>query len=203
MLCGIFGDEFAYNMGNLKTYTMTYCLYMDYQAGATIYANYYLNFPFKQLKNFEMLVEALDDLYDVSVGLDELHVLFDAYSGVSKETGTWYLKEFVRQTRKRRVKVYITAQNFMDIHKSIRKMLHHVWVSKKLHADFSTCENDMCHETHIQEISNYKNHEVRYFEVNPQIFKLYDSDELIPFEETNEKHINKNTTYKATKEMKK
>ena len=183
MIIGVVGDNFSYNMGNLKTYTMTHCLYSDFLNGYKIFSTYGLNFPHTKLTCMGSLIKILKECKNVSIGMDELSVYFDAYAGVSKKTGTWYLKQFIRQTRKRGVKFYFTAQTFDDIHKSIRRMCHEVWVSEKLDINMKPCISDGCHAAHIQKITNVKTGLTRYVMVNPEIFTLYDSDEIVEWED--------------------
>jgi hypothetical protein len=128
------------------------------------------------------LIKILREMNNVVVLMDELHVYFDAYSGVSKKTGTWYLKEFLRQTRKRNVKFYFTSQTFMDVHKSIRRLCHKLWLTEKLHPNFSPCYDDFCYNEHIQKITDVMTGTYKYFKVNPNIFKLYDSNEIVEWE---------------------
>lgn len=183
MLIGIFGNEFGYCMGNLKTYTLTQCLYMDYLGGATIYSNYNLFFPHKKITGFKMLLKVLKEVRNASIAIDEMHVYFDAYGGVSKKSGGWFLKEFGRQTRKREVKMYVTAQSFADIHKSIRRIMIKVWITRKLHYDYQECTKEGCRVSHILEITDIKTGIIKHYKVNPKIFDLYNSDEIVEWEE--------------------
>lgn len=183
MLIGIFGEEFGYNMGNLKTYTMTWNLYLDHVAGMKIYSNYGLKFPHTKIHSFSELLQILETVENCSIALDELHVFMDAYSGVSKKSGTWYLKEFGRQTRKRNVKVYLTAQCYPDIHRSIRRILLKAWETKKYDLDGKPCYDDTCHRNHILQIYDIKTNIKRYYYTNPEIFSMYDTNEIISWDD--------------------
>ena len=182
MLIGVVGNEFDYNMGNLKTYTLTTMLYTDFKAGNTIYSTYELGFPHKKITCMGSLIKILKEMKNVSIGMDEMHVFFDAYGGASKKTGTWYLKEFVRQTRKRNVRFYFTSQTFNDVHKSIRRMIHTLFITEKLHPDMSVCLDDSCHEDHLLHITHAFTGDEMYFKVNKNIFELYNSDEVVEWE---------------------
>jgi len=183
MLIGIFGNEFGYCMGNLKTYTLTHSLFLDYQAGNMIYSNYELKFPHEKITGFKHLLKILKSVRNCSIALDEVHVYFDAYSGVSKKSGGWFLKEFGRQTRKRSVKMYVTAQSYADIHKSIRRILIKTWITRKLHMDYSECTHEGCIKPHILEINDVKTGLIKHYKVNPKIFELYNSDEIVEWED--------------------
>ena len=190
MLIGIFGEEFGYNMGNLKTYTMTWNLYLDYMNGMDIYANYDLKFKHKKIHGFSELLAILSEVENCSIALDELHVFMDAYSGVSKKSGTWYLKEFGRQTRKRGVKVYLTAQCYMDIHRSIRRILLKAWETKKFDLNGAPCYDDQCHQPHILRILDIKSTVEKFYYTQPEIYEMYDTNQIIQWEDdSDEKEV--------------
>jgi len=187
MLTAICGRDYTVNMGNLKTYTMTLLAKMNYENGEEIYSNYSLGFPYTPISSFLDLIDELDQRRGVTVLLDELSMYFDAYMPPSKKDGTSAFKGFARQTRKRSVKIYYTAQTFMDIHKSIRRVTQNVYTVRKLHTDFKLCISDTCREPHILEITRnviieenlFPITKPKYFNVIPEIFDIYDSEEII------------------------
>lgn len=195
-------------MGNHKTYSMTLALYMDALKGRDIYANYKLfGIPYQPVQNIQQLIKAMEDAdKGLSVGLDELHAFFDAYDRPSKKDGTKDLKKMIRETRKRSVNLYYTAQSFFDIHLSVRRVTHKVYVTEKYDYFYSSdgkinlvaCEDDDCRgrfgHNHILGITPHKviGGELvpmsytdsgapftQYLPVVPEIFNRYDSDELV------------------------
>jgi len=186
-LTAICGHDFNYNMGNLKSYFMTLNAYMNYKNGSKIFSNYTLNFPYEQIYSLSELSKDLDSLNNATVLIDEIPVYFDQYMKPSKKNGTSAFKNFARQTRKRSVKMYCTAQSFNDINLSLRKVIGTIWLTRKLHPDYSLCENDKCHKPHIIEIETVRAmynglrplREPTYFPVSPEVFKLYNTDEII------------------------
>jgi hypothetical protein len=179
VLIGICGEEFGNPIGNLKTYTMTWCLFQDYLHGNTIYSNYGLNFPHHKIESRTGLREVLQKMDNVSVGLDEFHVYFSGYDSVSRKNGNYDIMEFGKQTRKRKVKLYGTGQTLLDFHKSIRRLMVKVWVTKKLHYNFIECFNEYCEKPHILEVHDLRADMTQYYKVNPKIFTLYNSDEIV------------------------
>jgi len=186
MLTAIVGEEFGYNMGNLKTYTLTLVGYLDYLQGKKIYANYKLKFPYVQLKSFKEMVEVMKTLDNVTILLDELHTILDQYTilfhSTKKKTSEWLFKEIARQSRKRNLKIYYVNQTFADTHKSIRRITHRVWLTSKLHYDYQKCYIDDCFMPHLLEINDIKSMTVKYFKVLPQVFQLYDTNEIIEWD---------------------
>jgi len=191
MLIGICGEDFSYNMGNLKTYTMTMYALLDYKMGRKIYSNYYLEVPYTTITSFEQLNEVMEtEGYNVSIFLDEIQIYMDAYDRPAKNDGTKAFKNFVRQTRKRGVKLYFTAQSFNDVHRSLRRVTHRILITKKYditNSGLVICESDSCYNPHAVEITEcmivqeqlFPKQEPIYLKVNPKIFQYYDSEELV------------------------
>ena len=183
MLTGIFGWDFGYNMGNLKTAFLTWNLYLDYKAGMKIYANYPLKFPYTQLKGFGSILEILKNENNIAIGIDELHTYMDCYSPPSKKSGGWQFKELARQTRKNTVKLYVDAQSYADVHKSIRRVLFKVWLTRKLDMHYQPCYDDYCHQPHIIEVFDVKTNKTVYYPMPLEIFDLYDTSAVVEWEE--------------------
>lgn len=192
MLCCICGSDFGYNMGNHKTYTMTLMLYLDAKLGRDVYANYKLmGIPYQPIQNLKQLLVLMEDNgLNLSIGIDEFPVYFDAYDRPNKKDGTKDVKNFVRQTRKRGVKLYYTAQSFYDVNLSIRRVTHKVIQTRKfdiVDGNLVLCERDDCYAQHILELQECM---VRgqdlipsappvYMPVIKQIFSMYNSEELV------------------------
>lgn len=191
MITGICGTDFGYNMGNLKTYTMTQIGVLDRLQGRKIFANYSLSIPYTPIKSFEQLIEVMEtEGYNITILLDEISVYFDAYDRPSKKDGSKDFKNFVRQTRKRGVKLYYTAQSFWDINLSIRRVTHRILLTQKYDITrdgLLLCQSDRCYKPHVVEITDCKPYrddvipkrEPIYLPVNIKIFDMYNSEELI------------------------
>lgn len=192
MLAAIVGADYGYNMGNLKSYTLTLMAYLDHRAGRKIYANYRLKgIPYEPLISLKHLNELMEtEGYNISIFMDEAPVYFDAYDRPSKKDGTKDYKNFVRQTRKRGVKLWMTAQSFLDLNKSIRRVTHKVYQTAKYDITdqgLILCESDKCRAPHMLEIQECKviqeqlfpMREPVYIPVIPKIFELYDTEELV------------------------
>lgn len=188
MLYAFCGIDNGYNMGNLKSCTMTLFTLLDYYNGLEIYANYGLEIPHKKIHSIKELMYKMDSLdSNIVLAFDELGIWFDSYCRPSKKDGTSMLKNFARQTRKRNVKMYYTAQTFFDINKSLRKITSKIYIIKKLHEDFTECIDDECHEQHIAEITPVRanNNEIEpighpvYIRIPKEIFDVYNTNELI------------------------
>lgn len=187
MLIGIFGNDFeGSSMGCLKTYFLTSNLYLDYRNNMKVYSNYALKFPYEKIKSFQQLVDECLSMKKVSIGIDEFHIYFDAYSHISKKTGhnEWLFKEFARQTRKRGIKLYMTAQSYWDIHRSLRRILTKVYFVNKLNLDGSVCKKEFCFEKHNLEVIEGLDGNTNkiIYPVVTEIFDLYDSDEVLNIE---------------------
>ena len=192
MLAAICGHDHAYNMGNLKSYTLTLMALLDHRAGRRIYSNYKLiGIPYEPITDMQHLNKLMDEEgYNISIFMDEMQVYFDAYDRPSKKDGTKDFKNFVRQTRKRGVKLWMTAQSFSDINKSIRRVTHKVYVTAKYditQQGLIICESDKCRAPHMLELTECKVFEEQlfpmrapvYIPVIPDIFNMYDTEELI------------------------
>ena len=186
-LIALVGAEYEYNMGNLKTYTMTLFTKLDHDNKRKIYANYSLfGMDYTKVLTLNELLDIVENQRDITICLDEFHTIWDCYSRPTKKDGTKSLHTLIRQVRKRRTKLYYTAQSIMDIPLSVRKMTQYIYQLRKLHTDFSVCCKDECRKPHIQEITpiflggdNYMHGTSKYFPVNTDVFDMYDSEELI------------------------
>lgn len=158
---------------------MSYNLFLDYQNGRDVYANYGLGFPHHKIKLFHDIIRVLKGNGNCSVAIDELSVYWDSYSGVSKKDGTSDLKNLARQTRKRTVKLYYTAQTFIDVHRSLRRITQNVLVTRKLHLNLQECFDEFCYKDHLISITNLKIGIEKIYPVNERIFELYNSDEVV------------------------
>lgn len=103
--------------------TMTRCLYEDMNEGRKIFANYNLHFPSEKLSSdfFTTFNKSKnkEQLYNCSVGIDEMQIMLDCRdSGKSRNK---ILSYFFLQTRKRKVNLYYTTQQFENVDVRLRK----------------------------------------------------------------------------------
>lgn len=186
-LTAFVGSEYGFNMGNLKTYSMTLFTKLDSEQNRKIVTNYTLKgIPYKKVMTINDLLDEVIDNPDVTISLDEFHTIWDCYSRPSTRDGTAQFKTFIRQVRKRKTKLNITAQSIFDIPLTMRKMIQYIYQVRKLHTDYTECCLDDCYREHIQELtpiflsgSNYMLGDRKYYPVIPEIFNMYDTDELI------------------------
>lgn len=179
MLTGIFGHEFGNPIGNLKTYTMTLNGYLNFLNGSKVFANYKLNFPFTKIESFNQLLSILQNTYNVTVLLDEFHIYLSGYDGISRKNGSYEIIEFAKQTRKRKVSVFMTGQSIIDVHKSLRRLMIRTWLTRKLHENYLECYSESCRLPHILEISELQTLKQKYLKVVPEIFNLYNTEEVL------------------------
>jgi len=187
MLICICGNDFGYNMGNLKSYTMTLMLYLDHLNGREIKANYWLGFPHEPVDSLNELLYKLDDMNNASIGADELSAWFSNYDRPSNKDGTREIVKFGRQTRKRGVKMYFTAQSWYDVNKALRRITHNIYVTAKYHPDFTLCYDDDCRKPHLLGITPCRAVDddliplgpEQFYPVIPEIFEVYDTEQII------------------------
>lgn len=179
MNIAIVGESYKNAMGNFKTCFMTWNLFEDFKNNRKIYSNYKLSFSNNYIKSFKELIEILKTVKDCSIAIDEFHSYFDAYLGVSKNTGTWFIKNFARQTRKSYVKFYYTATVLNDIHPSILRVTDRVYAVKKYHVDGKECLDQFCYDQHFLFVKELKTKIQNVYKVPLKIFELYNSDEII------------------------
>jgi len=183
VFCGLPGN---YNMGNLKTYTMTLFTVLDHQAGRPIYSNYDLTIPFKEIYSLEDLGSKFNEMEGATVALDEFQVWWDCYSNPKEKDGSQAFKNFTRQVRKRGIKLYFTAQDFYDIPRALRKVVQYVYITRKLHDDYKECQSDSCIKPHILELTPCFNSGNKlmlgqpcFFHVDKKIFNVYNTKQVI------------------------
>lgn len=186
-LAAFVGEDYSFNMGNLKTYNMTKFLYEDFKNNREIYANYTLKYlEYTHIYGLHELIDMLPTMNNCTIAIDELGVWWDCYEKPSKDNGTSDLKDFSRQVRKRGVKLNYTAQSFFDIPNALRKVTQYIYRCRKLHTDFTLCTSDECYKEHIAELtpmfvstSGYMLGKPTFFKVDVNIYNIYDTYEII------------------------
>lgn len=116
MIYGFFGD-----IGSGKTLTMTKYVYLYYNLGYNIYSNYNLEFPHKKIDRAFMtdIVENDKTLEGNNLfAIDEIGIYMDSRKSVSKENVL--LSYFIKQVRKKEIKLFYTEQFRHAIDKRLR-----------------------------------------------------------------------------------
>jgi hypothetical protein len=131
MLIGIEG-----NVGTGKTLFMVRCLVKDSGKGRSIYTNLLLNdIPSNNFDIDEFLSgDSQKDLFNATIGLDEITVYMDCRLGSSKQN--LLMGYLVLQSRKRNIDIYYTTQN-LDLvdYKRLVKYTNYIVYCEKTQKD--------------------------------------------------------------------
>ena len=192
-LTAICGQRYGYNMGNLKTLTMTWLNVQDDSIKIPIYANYHLNERYIDYTYLHDIYDIVREMKDCTVGtfsLDELSTLFDCYSRPSDKDGTKALSNIAKQTRKLKIKCRYTAQYFGQVNKALRALTTKVLITQKYHKTeygFVPCYDDYCYKQHYLGIQQFAPDDKGLFPISEELFyfipkilfDVYDTEELI------------------------
>ena len=110
-----------------KTARMTHLLYEDYKAGAKVITNYETVFSDKVLTMVEIMDMILDDdsdLFNASIGLDEIHTGADSRDFLSASNKAFSM--FFTQLRKRNIVLYYTTQHVKQIDVRLRRLTDYI-----------------------------------------------------------------------------
>lgn len=115
-------------LGSGKTLSMVKDMYDDFKAeNKRVISNLVLDFASTQLSQtfFQAFAEGKsEELFDVDLGLDEIHIFLDSRRSTSKRNT--YLSYFILQTRKRGVNLYATTQFLSQIDVRLRNVCDYV-----------------------------------------------------------------------------
>lgn len=177
MIAGFIGK-----MGSGKTLSMVRETLKYYKQGYKIYSNFHLKIPYEPLdfSTLFKMAENQEDLKNVVILLDEVHILLDARSGMRKENKV--VTFWLNQTRKMGVKLYYTTQHEDQIDKRLR-----------FGTDFFVfCEgikylkdNGKEYFIAVNRITDGDNYREEVYIGNP-FFRYYDTNEVVSFLETSE-----------------
>ncbi len=184
MIVGIIGKR-----GCGKTITMAKTVDDMLKKGKTIYTNFHINKKAID-KKYHNKINLLDaeffknykdfKLYNCALFLDEIYVYIDARSSMSKRNRLW--SYFINQTRKRDVDLYFTTQFFRQVELRLRenteyfifpqviKQVNVIIINNKIYS----------YENTLKLIG------VERF-VGNDYFNVYDTDEIISFDEDEKK----------------
>lgn len=182
------------NMGGGKTICMTKYLYQNYIANQKVYANYKLHFKFNEL-SINILKDYTNSnksFNNSSIGIDEAHIFLDSRNFMSKRNKV--LSYFLLQSRKRKIKAYLTFQKYHQVDKRIRDNASYLIfcdsfekIGNKLHplteGQFLLNENEIYIRENIfisDKILDWKHKKIVWFKAN-EFYNKYDTDEIINF----------------------
>jgi DNA replication protein DnaC len=168
-------------MGSGKTLSMTYYAYKYYKSGSTIFANYGLLFPHKDI-DYEK-IKALDVEFQNSVlCLDEIHVFIDSRSSMSKVNKV--VSYLITQSRKRNIILMYSTQHIGQVDLRLRSNTDY----------FISCKQIEQHRKLyiVQSLVTWSGaHNKMYLDAS-KVFKLYDTHEIVnPFHDDDGKKSKK------------
>ena len=192
-LVAICGNRYGYNMGNLKTLTMTWLNVQDAAIEIPIYANYHLNPMYIDYTHLHDIYDIVREMKECDIGtfsIDEMSTIFDCYGRPSDKDGTKALNNIAKQTRKLKIKCRYTAQYFGQVNNSLRSLTTTVLVTQKYHKTefgFDPCYDDYCYKQHYLGIQKFAPDEKGLYPISEELFyfipdilfSVYDTAELI------------------------
>jgi hypothetical protein len=115
MIVGFIGT-----LGSGKTLSMVREAYKYHLRGSKIMANLKLKFPYQEIDFEQLFAMAQEEIppYEVVILLDEVHIMLDSRSAMSKVSKT--MSFWTLQTRKMGVKLFYTTQYAHQIDKRLR-----------------------------------------------------------------------------------
>lgn len=193
LYCGLGSDL---NIGNCKSISIVAAVVMNYlqsqQEGIEkkIYSNIRLHgIPHRQLtpKNISEVLEVENAL----VILDEIHAIVHKnhkiHEGCTKHSvpGLCYrLSEFFRQTRKRAIDTYSSAQTYEDVPYQFRTVMQQTILCQKYNVcngKLAKCNKDRCPPDHIHYVKQTDRKTLKpilVFEIAPY-YDMYNSEEIV------------------------
>ena len=111
---------FVGKMGSGKTLSMVRETLRYYAEGYKIYSNFHINIPYTPIDFNELMAmaESQEDFGNVVLLLDEVHIILDSRSSMSKKSKV--ISFWLNQTRKMGVKLFYTTQYLHQIDKRLR-----------------------------------------------------------------------------------
>jgi hypothetical protein len=175
--------------GSGKTVYMTYRGYLTYLNHRPVFTNYHLEYPHQKI-DLDTFVSNPEMLRDATVLVDEAHNYFDAREFMSLKNQKF--NKFQVQTRKRRVEVVLSSQQFENIDLRIRKNTDVIstcypyrFVIVEGQKTMRPCTLWEIEHHHvdmilIRKVLNWANGKVKWIRFNPKrYFGMYNSDEFL------------------------
>ena len=165
-------------LGSGKTLLMIFLLYLEKKAGKYVVTNMSSVDFQDEVLDFNAFLQDVQEnasLNNIALGLDEIHILLDSRSSMSKSSKI--ASYFILQTRKRNVNLYCTSQHIGQVDLRLRNMLDRVYI----------CENVKDEKGNKTDLFQYRL--IDYTETIPrkhtffldgrEIYGLYDTAEII------------------------
>ena len=169
-------------MGDGKTIFMVRSLLKDYKKGRKIFANFKLNnVEYTQLDINDFLnKDDADKFHNCTIGIDEITLFMDCRRSSRKENIA--ISTLLRQSRKRSLDIYYTAQNLDETDLRLVRYTSIFIIAQRLYAKHN--------DGKIREMENYRNYTIidvrkrkdNVTRINLDISKYYDeydTDEII------------------------
>lgn len=165
--------------GSGKTLLMTAIAYDAHQKGFNIFANYTLyGIPYTKVKG-KQIEEKADMIKDGILLVDEMREAADSYSpfkATPKQVAT-----FAAQSRKRRITIFYSAQDLMQVAVRVRRLTDLV-------IEMNAEDEEGYHQYRVltKDIPNELIKDYTYFFGKP-FFEMYDTNEIVTEDEEDEK----------------
>lgn len=175
--------------GSGKTASAVWECYQYYRLGYTIYSNIGLSFPHIKFTKriLEQKIKEKEGLQNAVILLDEGTIFMDSRTSMGKKNR--YLSYFVLQTRKRNVRLIVTVQHMHQLDRRLRDTCDIICQCKNLSNKTSTVKEGQ--QTYIMQeyVLQWADESIKpkkkILYANP-IFPLYDTREIVSFEEEEE-----------------
>ncbi len=189
MIVGIIGKR-----GSGKTITMAKTVKDMLKKGKTVYTNFHINLKAID-KKYHSKIHLLDSnffknykdfkLYNCALFLDEIYIYIDSRSSMSKRNRLW--SYFINQTRKRDVDLYFTTQFFRQVEVRLRDSTEIFIFPEVIKAK----NNQIIVNNKIYSYGdNFKKIGTERF-IGNDYYDVYDTDEIISFDDDDEKKTKK------------
>jgi len=161
---------------------MVRCLLKDYLNGRKIYANFKLNNIKYEKLNIQDFLDSTNSekFHNCTIGIDEITLFMDCRRSSRKENIA--ISTLLRQSRKRSLDIYYTAQNLDETDLRLVRYTSIFVIAQRLYAKYN--------DGKIRELENYRNYTIidvrkrqdNLTRINLDISKYYneyDTDEII------------------------
>ncbi len=159
-----------------KTLSMVREVLKYYLKGYKIYSNFHINIPYTPLDFDDLfkMAENQEPLKDVIILLDEIHIVLDSRSGMSKNSKI--ITFWLNQTRKMKVKLFYTTQYLHQVDKRLRSGTDFIVYCEGM----KYIKEGVTHFICCNSITDRDSVKEEYF-LADKYFKFYDTDEVISF----------------------
>jgi len=172
---------FCGKMGSGKTLSMTYFARMMQERGRDIISNYTLNFKHRLISKKEIQEYGKTkgaSLKDVMMLIDEAQTMLDCRQHQKNRIITY----FILQTRKRGCDLAYTSQQFANVEKRLRENTDLIFECNPVKNKKGELEYIQLTHFNYHGRDTFSANAVTYLKVTPELFKLYDSYEIIDYD---------------------